>query len=89
MKSMKTISIFKTNENIFFMTCFITSMEKNKNGIKLMLVNGETISIKDYGYYSLSEAEGDLGRERIANNYKRFVSELSQMSEETITSLMP
>lgn len=89
MKTIKIINIFKSNENVPFTTCLITSMGENKNGMKLTLVNSENISIGDYGYYLLSETEGDLGRERIVNNFRRFVSKLSPMSEETITSLMP
>lgn len=89
MKNVKVISIFKINENIPFMTCVVNDMEENENGIKLMLENGEIICIEDYGYYFLSEAESDLDRERMANCYRMLVSELSQMSEETIKSLIP
>lgn len=89
MKAIKIINIFKTKENIPFMTCLITSMEENEKGINLTLEKGENICIKDYGYYFLLEADGDLDREQMVNSYRRLISELDQMSEETITSLMP
>lgn len=89
MKAIKIINIFKAKENIPFMTCLITSMEENEKGINLTLENGENICIKDDGYYFLSEADGDLDREQMVNSYRRLISELGQMSEETITSLIP
>lgn len=88
MKAIKIINIFKAKENIPFMTCLITSMEENEKGINLTLENGENFYIKDYGYYFLSEVDGDLDREQMVNSYRRLISELGQMSEETITSLM-
>lgn len=88
MKNIKTISIFKLNENILFMTCIVKDIEENKNGIKLTLENGENNNIKDYGYFFLSEAKGDLDRDRVVSSYRRFISELSQISEETVKSLM-
>ncbi|EPX1410021.1 hypothetical protein ACWWIV_000291 [Cronobacter sakazakii] len=88
MKNIKTISIFKSNENIPFMTYIVKDIEENKNGIKLTLENGENINIKDYGYFFLSEAKGDLDRERMVSSYRRLISELSQISEETVKSLM-
>lgn len=88
MKKIKTISIFKSNENIPFMTCIVNDIEESKNGIKLILENGENINIKDYGYFFLSEGEGDLDRERMVSSYRRLISELSQISEETVKSLM-
>lgn len=87
MKNIKTISIFKSNENISFMTFIVNDIEENKNGIKLTLENGENINIKDYGSFFLSEAEGDLDRERMVSSYRRLISELSQISEETVKSL--
>lgn len=59
MKNIKIISIFKANENIPFMTDIVNDIEESKNGIKLILENSESINIKDYGYFFLSEAEGD------------------------------
>jgi hypothetical protein len=89
MENIKIISIFKINEKVPFMTCIVTDMEQNKDGIKLMLENGESICIKNYGYYFLSETEGDLGRERMINSYRRLFSELSGISKVTINSLKP
>lgn len=89
MKNIKTISIFKTNEKTPFMTCIANDMEVNKDGIKLILESGESICIKDHGYYFLSEAEADLDRERMINSYRRLFSELSGVSEVTVNSLMP
>jgi len=60
------------------MTCIVNDIEENKNGINLTLENSENINIKDYGYFFLSEAEGDLGRERTVSIYRRLSSELSQ-----------
>lgn len=88
MKNIKIITIFRSNENIPFMTCIVNDIEENKNGIKLTLENGENINIKDYGYFFLSEVEGDMDRERMVSSYRRLISELSQISEETVKSLM-
>ncbi|MFU0931602.1 hypothetical protein ACM26E_12430 [Kluyvera cryocrescens] len=88
MKNIKIITIFRSNENIPFMTCIVNDIEENKNGIKITLENGENIDIKDYGSFFLSEAEGDLDRERMVSSYRRLISELSQISEETVKSLM-
>ncbi|EGD9106793.1 hypothetical protein AB0V89_23580 [Escherichia coli] len=88
MKNIKIITIFRSNENIPFMTCIVNDIEENKNGIKLTLENGENINIKDYGYFFLSEAEGDMDRERMVSSYRRLISKLSQISEETVKSLM-
>ncbi|EIL3166540.1 TPA: hypothetical protein MX474_003528 [Escherichia coli] len=88
MKNIKIITIFRSNENIPFMTCIVNDIEENKNGIKLTLENGENINIKDYGYFFLSEAEGDMDRERMVSSYRRLISKLSQISDETVKSLM-
>jgi len=68
MKAINIINIFKAKENIPFMTCLITSIEENEKGINLTLENGENICIIDYGYYFLSEADGDLDRKQIVNS---------------------
>ncbi len=73
MKNRKIISIFKINKKIPFMTCIVTDMEENKDGIKLMLESGESICIKDYGYYFLSEADGDLDREQNDKQLQKVV----------------
>lgn len=89
MENIKIISIFKINEKVPFITCIVNDMEQNKDGIKLMLESGESICIKDYGYYFLSEADGDLGREQMINSYRRLFSELSGIGKVTVNSLMP
>ncbi|MGG5947122.1 hypothetical protein ACQSDJ_03925 [Salmonella enterica] len=88
MENIKIISIFKTNEIIPFITCIANDMEENKNEIKLMLESGESICIKDYGYYFMSEADSDLDREQMVNSYRRLFPELSGISKVTINSLM-
>lgn len=88
MENIKIISIFKTNEKIPFMTCVATNMEESEDGIKLMLESGESICIKDYGYYVLSEADSDLDREQMINSYRRLFSELCGISKLTVNSLM-
>lgn len=89
MKNIKIISIFKISEKVPFMTCIVTDMEQNKGGIKLVLESGESICIKNYGYYFLSEADGDLDREQMVNSYRRLFSELSGISKVITNSLMP
>lgn len=89
MKNIKIISIFKINEKVPFITCIATDMEQSKDGIKLTLVSSENICIKDYGYYFLSEADGDLDREQMIRSYRRLFSELSGISKVTLNSLMP
>lgn len=64
-------------------------MEENKDGIKLMLENGESICIKNYGYYFMSEADNNLGREQVTHSYRRLFSELSGISKAIVNSLMP
>ncbi|HAT1577355.1 TPA: hypothetical protein I8Y25_003780 [Raoultella ornithinolytica] len=89
MENIKIISIFKINEKVPFMTCIATDMEQNNDGIKLMLESGESICIKDYGYYFLSEADDDLDREQMIYSYRRLFSELSGISKVAVNSLMP
>ncbi|GKV84811.1 hypothetical protein PEC301296_11230 [Pectobacterium carotovorum subsp. carotovorum] len=70
------------------MTCIVKYVEENEHGIKLTLENGNNIYVKDYSYYFLSESANDCDKERMVNVYGRLISELSQVSEETIRSLM-
>jgi len=88
MNNIKIITLFNANENIPFMTCIVKDVEENEHGIKLTLENGNNIYFKDYDYYFLSESANDCDRERMVNVYGRLISELSQVSEETIRSLM-
>ncbi|WJM81028.1 hypothetical protein [Pectobacterium brasiliense] len=88
MNNIKIITLFNAKEKIPFMTCIVKDVEENEHGIKLTLENGKNIYFKDYGYYFLSESANDCDRERMVNVYGRLISELSQVSEETIRSLM-
>lgn len=88
MNNIKIITLFNANENIPFMTCIVKDVEENECGIKLTLENDNNIFIKDYGSFFLSESAGDYDKARMVNVYGRLMSELSQVSEETIKSLM-
>ncbi|MBA0159429.1 MULTISPECIES: hypothetical protein [Pectobacterium] len=88
MNNIKIITIFNANENIPFMTCIVKDVEKNEHGIKLTLENGNNIYVKDYASFFLSESANDCDKERMVNVYGRLISELSQVSEETISLLM-
>ncbi|MBA0199482.1 hypothetical protein H4Q82_03565 [Pectobacterium carotovorum subsp. carotovorum] len=70
------------------MTCIVKDMEENEQGINLILENGNNIYVKDYDSYFLSESANACDSERMVNVYGRLISELSQVSEETIRSLM-
>lgn len=88
MKNIKIITLFHTHEKIPFLTCIVKDMEENEQGIKLTLENGNNIYVKDYDSYFLSESANACDSERMVNVYGRLISELSQVSEETIRSLM-
>lgn len=88
MNNIKIITIFHENEKIPFMTCIVKGIEEHEQGVKLTLENGNSIYVKDYDYFFLSESADDCDNERMFNVYRRLVSELSQVSEETIRSLM-
>ena len=89
MNNIKIITLFNTNENIPFMICIVNDVEEKEYGIKLTLENDNNIFIKDYGSFFLSESADDYDKARMVNVYGRFISELSQVSEETVRSLMP
>ncbi|MGQ5289412.1 hypothetical protein ACULN0_08665 [Pectobacterium actinidiae] len=88
MNNIKIITLFNAKENIPFMTCIVKNVEENEYGINLTLENDNNIFIKDYGSFFLSESADDYDKARIVNVYGRLISELSQVSEETIKSLM-
>ncbi|WP_246871263.1 hypothetical protein [Dickeya zeae] len=71
------------------MTCMVKDVEENKQSIKLTLENGNNIYVKDYDSFFLSESANDCDKERMVNVYGRLISELSQVSEETVRTLMP
>ncbi|QIZ47711.1 hypothetical protein [Dickeya zeae] len=85
----KIIMIFPAKGKIPFMTCMVKDIEENKQSIKLTLENGNNIYGKDYDSFFLSESANDCYEERMVNVYGRLISELSQVSEETVRSLMP
>lgn len=88
MNNIKIITLFNANEKIPFMTCIVKDVEENECGIKLTLENDNNIYVKDYDSFFLSESADDCDKMRMVNVYGRFISELSQVSEETIKSLM-
>ena len=89
MNNIKIITLFHTNKKIPFMTCIVKDVEENEQGIKLTLESGDNIHVKDYGYFFLSESANEFDQERMINTYRRLISELSQVSEEIIESLVP
>ncbi|CNC59398.1 Uncharacterised protein [Yersinia frederiksenii] len=88
MNNIKIIALFNANENIPFITCIVKDVEENEYGIKLTLGNDNNIFIKDDGSLFLSESADDYDKARMVNMYGRLISELSQVSEKTIRSLM-
>lgn len=66
------------------MICIVTDIEEHEQGVKLTLENGNSIYVKDYDYFFLSESADNCDKERMINVYRRLVSELSQISEGTI-----
>ncbi|WOZ79085.1 hypothetical protein [Kosakonia sacchari] len=89
MTNIKIITLFNTNDKIPFMTCVVKDVEENECGIKLILENNNNIYVKDYDSFFLSESANDCDKERMVNMYGRLISELSQVSEETVRSLIP
>ncbi|MDU5627477.1 hypothetical protein [Citrobacter sp.] len=89
MNNIKIITRYHTNEKIPFITCIVKNVEENEQGIKLTLESGDNIHVKDYDYFFLSESANEFDQERMINTYRRLISELSQVSEETIESLLP
>ncbi|AOR59255.1 hypothetical protein [Pectobacterium parmentieri] len=88
MNNIKVITLFHANKNVPFMTCMVKDIEEDKHGIKLILENGNNIYVKGYDSFFLSESANDCDKERMVNVYGRLISELSQVSEKTIRSLM-
>ncbi|MDT7486040.1 hypothetical protein [Citrobacter koseri] len=88
MNNIKTIILFKSHEKIPFLTCIVKGVEEDEYGMKLTFENGNNIYVKDYDFFFLSEPANDSDNERMINVYGRLISELSQVSEETIRSLM-
>ncbi|EAY5536422.1 hypothetical protein MA88_19355 [Salmonella enterica] len=68
--------------------CIVNRVENTEHGIKLTLENGNDICVNNYSRYLLSESVSRCDKDRLKNIYIRLVSELAQMSEETIKSQM-
>ncbi|WP_248463862.1 hypothetical protein [Pectobacterium versatile] len=88
MNNIKIITLFHANKNVPFMTCMVKDIEEKKHGIKLILEKGNKIYVKDYDFFFLSESANENDKERMVNVFGRLISELSQVSEETIKSLI-
>ncbi|MEI7353732.1 hypothetical protein WCT78_03835 [Pectobacterium versatile] len=88
MNNIKIITLFNANEKIPFLSCIVKDVEENEHGINLILENGNNIYVKDYDSFFLSESADDCDKTRMVNVYGRLISELSQVSEETIRLLM-
>ena len=70
------------------MICIVNKVEDTEHGIKLTLENDNDMYVNNYSHYLLSESVSRCDKDRLKNIYIRLVSELTQMSEETIKSLM-
>ncbi len=88
MKNIKMITLFHPHEKKPFMICIVNKVEDTEHGIKLTLENGNDIYVNNYSHYLLSESVRRCDKDRLKNIYIRLVSELTQMSEETIKSQM-
>ncbi|EHT00594.1 TPA: hypothetical protein ACTVBQ_004343 [Klebsiella oxytoca] len=88
MKNIKMITLFHLYEKTSFMICIVSKVENTEHGIKLTLENGNDICVNNYSHYLLSESVSRCDKDRLKNIYIRLVSELTQMSEETIKSQM-
>lgn len=88
MKNIKMITLFHPYEKTPFMICIVNKVEDTEHGIKLTLENDNDMYVNNYSHYLLSESVSRCDKDRLKNIYIRLVSELTQMSEETIKSLM-
>ncbi|EJE3888992.1 MULTISPECIES: hypothetical protein [Escherichia] len=88
MNNIKMITLFYPHEKTPFMICIVNKVEDTELGLKLTLENGNNICVNNYSHYLLSESVNRCNKERLKSIYIRLVSELTQMSEETIKSQM-
>ncbi|EDJ4952445.1 hypothetical protein ID360_003595 [Salmonella enterica] len=88
MKNIKMITLFHPHEKTPFIICIVDKVEDTEHGIKLILENGNNICVNNYSHYLLSDSVNRCDENSLKNIYIRLVSELSQMSEETIKSQM-
>ncbi|EAQ7293184.1 TPA: hypothetical protein RQO23_003376 [Klebsiella oxytoca] len=88
MNNIKMITLFHPHEKTPFMIFIVNKVEDTEHGIKLTLENGNDICVNNYSHYLLSESVSLRDKDRLKNVYIRLISELTQMSEETIKSQM-
>ncbi|EFH8046286.1 hypothetical protein ODQ81_24330 [Escherichia coli] len=88
MNNIKMITLFHPHDKTPFMICIVNKVEDTELGLKLTLENGNNICVNNYSHYLLSESVSCCDKDRLKNIYIRLVSELTQMSEETIKSQM-
>ncbi|HHW8808309.1 TPA: hypothetical protein ACU1Q3_000683 [Salmonella enterica] len=88
MNNIKMITLFHPYDKTPFMICIVSKVEDTELGLKLTLENGNNICVNNYSYYLLSDSVNRCDENRLKNIYIRLVSELSQMSEETIRTMM-
>ncbi|ANF77767.1 hypothetical protein N7621_000315 [Salmonella enterica] len=88
MNNIKMITLFHPHDKTPFMICIVNKVENTEHGLKLTLENGNSICFNNYSHYLLSESVSRCDKDRLKNIYIRLVSELAQMSEETIKSQM-
>ncbi|WP_437891483.1 hypothetical protein [Phytobacter sp. V91] len=89
MNNIKIITLFHANKNVPFMTCMVKDIEVNKHGIKFTLENGDSICVKDYDFFFVSESATDNDMNRMINGYGRLTVEINQVRKETISSPEP
>ncbi|HIF6915985.1 TPA: hypothetical protein ACX39U_005092 [Klebsiella pneumoniae] len=82
------ITLFHLYEKTPFMICIVNKVEDTEHGIKLTLENNNDMYVNNFSHYLLSESVSRCDKDRLKNIYMRLVSELTQMSEETIKSQM-
>lgn len=88
MNNIKIITIFHPHDKTPFMICIASKVEDTEIGLKLTLENGNNICVNNYSHYFLSESASRCDKYRLKNIYIRLISEITQMSEETIKSQM-
>ncbi|EAB7345158.1 TPA: hypothetical protein P5L69_003407 [Salmonella enterica subsp. enterica serovar Concord] len=88
MNNIKMITLFHPHEKTLFMIFIVNKVEDTEHGIRLTLENGNDICVNNYSHYLLSESVSLRDKDRLKNVHIRLISELTQMSEETIKSQM-
>ncbi|MEQ0233775.1 hypothetical protein [Klebsiella sp. CN_Kp109] len=88
MNNIKMITLFDPYDETPFMICIVIKVEDIELGLKLTLESGKSICVNNYSHYLISVSVSRWDEDRLKNIYIRLVSELTQMSEETIKSQM-